>query len=152
MGKKEERHSSRRIGGWYADSEGFLFPLQKNYTCRVPIVDGSIPVNFTPGYKGKAVTAKERKWVEGVLSLINYINHNRRWADAIVQIHVENDGRLVLVPRNGKERFRFGRPEEFASKFAKMEDYYKFIAPEKGEGFYKYVDVSIDGQIICRQK
>ena len=65
---------------------------------------------------------------------------------------MENDGRLVLVPRNGKERFRFGRPEEFASKFAKMEDYYKFIAPEKGEGFYKYVDVSIDGQIICRQK
>lgn len=139
-------------GGWYTDSEGFMFPLQKNYTSRVPIVDGAIPVNFTPGYKGKAGTAKERAWIEGILSLIDYMESSRKWEDAIVQIHVDSNGKLVLVPREGKEKFIFGRPEEFEKKFAKIEDYYKYIVPEKGEGYYSYVNVSFDGQIVCRNK
>lgn len=139
-------------GSWYADSEGYIFPTQKNCTCHVPIVDGNIPVNLTPGHKGKADTAKERTWIEGVLSLVDFLDGSRRWEDAIVQIHVANDGRLVLVPRVGKELFIFGRPEDFARKFAKIEDYYKFIVPEKGKDFYKSVNVSVDGQIVCREK
>lgn len=48
------------------------------------------------------------------------------------------------------ERFDLGRPENFEKKFARIEKYYKFIAPAKEGKAYRYVNVSIDGQIYCR--
>lgn len=137
-------------GGWYSDSKGFLFPVQKNYTSRVPIVDGNIPVKLSQGFRGFASTAKEKQWVTGILDLVNFMEDNRKWHDFIVQIHVNDNGELVIVPRKGKEKFVLGRPEAFGKKFAKIENYYKYIVPEKGEGAYSSVNVSFDGQIVCR--
>ena len=31
-------------GGFYADAEGFLFPLQSSYASRVQVIDGEIPL------------------------------------------------------------------------------------------------------------
>lgn len=138
-------------GGWYADATGYIFPLQKNYTSRVPIVDGSIPLDITPEFKGIPATKREQEWLNGILGLVSYLQCNRKWNDSIAQIHVSSNGHLVLVPRKGREKFIFGRPEEFARKFAKIEDYYRFIVPEKGDKAYTYVNVSFDGQIICRK-
>lgn len=138
-------------GGWYADADGYLFPLQKNYTSRVPIVDGSIPLSISGGFKGKLASASERQWLDGVLDLVDFLSGNRRWNDAIAQIHVGDNGYLVIVPRKGRERFYMGRPEEFGRKFAKIEDYYRYIVPEKGQDAYSYVNVSFDGQIVCRK-
>lgn len=138
-------------GGWYADADGYLFPLQKNYTSRVPIVDGSIPLSISGGFKGKLASASERQWLDGVLDLVDFLSGNRRWNDAIAQIHVGDNGHLVIVPRKGRERFYMGRPEEFGRKFAKIEDYYRYIVPEKGQDAYSYVNVSFDGQIVCRK-
>ena len=138
-------------GGWYADSEGYLFPLQKNYTFRVPIVDGSIPLNIKSGFKGEPATARERQWLGGILGLVDFLSRNRRWDDAIAQIHVNENGHLMIVPRKGRERFYMGRPEEFDRKFAKIEDYYRYIVPEKGQDAYSYINVAFDGQIVCRK-
>lgn len=137
--------------GWYADETGFMFPLQKNYSSRVLIIDGNIPLNVEKDYKGLPKTAKERKWMEGILDLVKYISQHREWERAIIQIHVENKGHLVLIPREGKERFILGRPEDFDRKFGKIEDYYRYIVPTKGEGYYKTVNVAFDGQIVCRK-
>ena len=122
-------------GGWYADSEGYLFPLQKNYTSRVPIVDGSIPLNIKSGFKGTPATAAERQWLGGILDLVDFMSRNRRWDDAIAQIHVNGNGHVIIVPRKGREKFYMGRPEEFEKKFAKIENYYRYF----------------DGQIVCRK-
>lgn len=92
-------------GGWYADSEGYLFPLQKNYTSRVPIVDGSIPLNIKSGFKGTPATAAERQWLRGILDLVDFLSRNRRWDDAIAQIHVNGNGHVIIVPRKGREKF-----------------------------------------------
>ena len=138
-------------GGWYADSEGYLFPLQKNYTSRVPIVAGSIPLNIKSGFKGIPATAAERQWLGGILDLVDFLSRNRRWDDAIAQIHVNGNGHVIIVPRKGREKFYMGRPEEFEKKFAKIENYYRYIVPEKGQDAYSYVNVSFDGQIVCRK-
>lgn len=138
-------------GGWYADETGFIFPLQKKFTSRVPIVDGAIPLDISRDYKGLPKTKYEKAWVEGILDFVQYLNENRKWRDAVAQIHVEGNGHLVIVPRNGREKFEIGRPDEFKKKFAKIEDYYKFIVPEKGADAYTKVNVSFDGQIVCRK-
>ncbi|MDD6253508.1 MAG: cell division protein FtsQ/DivIB [Candidatus Cryptobacteroides sp.] len=138
-------------GGWYADREGFVFPLQKNYTSRVMIVDGNVPLKLPYNYKGLPKTAAERRWVSDILAMVDYISSSRQWRDFVGQIHIDASGKIVLVPRTGDVKFIFGRPEEFGRKFGKIEDYYKYIVPAKGEKYYSTVNVSFGGQIVCRK-
>ena len=136
--------------GFYADAEGFLFPLQSTYASYVQIIDGAIPLKNEHGYKGTPDTEEEKLWLKRMIDLVKYIDGSRKWKDAIVQISVGEDGNLTLVPRKGKEKFIFGHPTEIEDKFEKMELYYKAIAPAKEEGRYKSVDLRFDGQIVCR--
>ena len=137
-------------GGFYADAEGYLFPLQSSYASRVQVVDGEIPLKANSGYKGEITDPKEKQWIGQVLNVVNYMENSRTWKDKIVQITVSDGGELTLVPREGKEKFHFGQPDNIAEKFRKMELYYTGILPAKGEGTYSIVNVEYDGQIVCR--
>ena len=68
----------------------------------------------------------------------------------IVQIHVTESSDLILIPREGNERFLFGQPDNFKAKFERMKKYYTAVVPEKGADKYRQVDVRYKGQIICR--
>lgn len=137
--------------GFYADERGFLFPLQRNYTSMVPIIDGAVPLNVERGYKGEPKTDRERKWLSEVISLVNYMQNSGVWADNISQITVRGNGDLVLIPREGKERFVFGQPDDFEAKFDRIGLYYTTILPAKGNGYYSTVIIKNNGQIVCRK-
>lgn len=137
-------------GGFYADAEGFLFPLQSSYASRVQVIDGDIPLKANSGYKGEITDEKERAWLEKVIDLVNYMENSRTWKDKIVQITVCDGGELIMVPREGTERFHFGQPDEIHEKFRKMETYYTAIVPAKGEKEYRVVNLEYEGQIVCR--
>ncbi len=137
-------------GGFYADAEGFLFPLQSSYSSRVQVVDGDIPLKANSGYKGEVTDAREKEWLSEVLDVINYMEGSKVWRDKIVQITVGNGGELTLVPREGNERFLFGQPVGIEEKFRKMEMYYSHILPEKGSQAYKTVSVEYENQIVCK--
>lgn len=138
-------------GRWYVDETGYIFAMQKNYSSRVPVIDGVIPLEIGNDFKGIPEKKKDREWLNGILELVEFLADNRKWNDSVAQIHVNANGHLVIVPRKGREKFHIGRPEQFERKFAKIEDYYRFIVPEKGEKAYSYVNVSFDGQIVCRK-
>ena len=138
--------------GFYADAEGFIFPLQRNFASHVQIIDGEIPLAANSGYKGSIDNPKEKEWFERVMNVINYIDGSRTWKDKIVQISVDEGSDLILVPRDGNERFLFGQPTDIADKFDKMEKYYTNILPAKGAGYYRIVDLKYEGQIVCRKK
>ena len=137
-------------GGFYADAEGFLFPLQSSYASRVQVIDGDIPLKANSGYKGEITDEKERAWLGKVIDLVNYMENSRTWKDKIVQITVCDGGELIMVPREGTERFHFGQPDEIQEKFRKMEKYYTAVVPAKGEKEYSLVNLEYDGQIVCR--
>ena len=124
-------------GGFYADAEGFLFPLQLRHTARVPVVDGALPLKIDKNFKGEPATEKERQWVHSMIDLV-------RWLGA------RKDGNLVLVPREGAERFLFGTPTDIDAKFGRIRKYYESVAPSQ-EKPYQTVDVRFDGQIVCRR-
>lgn len=136
--------------GFYADSEGYIFPLQSTYASHVQIIDGDIPLDMKSGHKGKIENAGQKKWFESVMKIVNYIENSRIWKDRIVQIHVTKGGELILVPREGRERFIFGQPTDIAARFSKMEKYYTSIAPNKEKGHYRTIDLKYKGQIVCR--
>lgn len=137
--------------GFYADACGFIFPLQENYTTPVPIMDGAVPINCPEGYKGAPETEPERAWLASVIAMVDYMAKSRIWEQNIVQMHVDDKGDIVMIPREGKERFIFGSPADAKAKFDRMGDYYRYILPEKGEGFYGTVNVKFDNQIVCKK-
>lgn len=137
--------------GFYVDERGYIFPLQENYSASVPVVDGDIPIDYTAGYKGRAKTPKEDRWISGVLGMMNWLSRSKTWKDSIVQVAVTAKGDLVLVPRTGKERIIFGSPDNVADKFSRIEKYYEYIRPSVEDGYYSSVNVKYDGQIICRK-
>ena len=140
----------KKEGGFYADADGYIFPLQVSYASHVQIIDGDIPLAANSGYKGEIENPREREWFENVMDVVRFIEGSRTWKGKIVQIHVEKNGEIVLVPREGRQVFRFGQPVQVAEKFDKMEMYYSHIVPEKGSEAYKTVDVRFADQIVCR--
>lgn len=137
--------------GFYADECGFIFPLQDNYTSLVPVIDGNIPIHSPEGYKGAPGSDKEKEWMNGVIELLNYMEKSKIWAENIVQMHVDENGDIIMVPRTGSERFIFGSPFEAEAKFDRISEYYRYILPECGEGYYKTVNVKFDKQIVCKK-
>lgn len=137
--------------GFYADEKGFLFPLQRNYTSMVPIIDGSLPLDVERGFKGRPKTDREKEWLADVIDLVTFMKKSEVWAENICQITVRDNGDLVMIPREGKERFIFGPPADFDGKFDRISRYYTTILPEKGAGYYSTVNVKYNGQIVCRK-
>ena len=137
-------------GGFYADADGFLFPLQSRHTVRVPVVDGTLPLHLPKGFKGEPGSAEEKQWIGSILNLVSYLNERKSWNDLVGQITVLKDGNLVLIPREGPERFLFGTPTGIDAKFGRIRKYYEAVAPTR-ETPYRTVDVRYAGQIVCKQ-
>lgn len=124
--------------GYYADAEGRSFPLQSSYASYVPVVDGNIP------------TITDTVRILKITSLVNFLEDSPIWKDKFVQIRIDDKGDIILIPREGKERFIIGQPCGIEEKAEKMEMYYTHILPEKGSGKYRTVDLRFKGQIVCR--
>jgi len=137
--------------GYYADKNGFIFPLQKRHASYVPVIDGAIPLNVSAGFKGKPGTEKEQKWLQGVLDLVEYIAGERKWRNFFIQMHVDGEGQLQLIPFKGKERFIIGHPDDLEEKFGRIEKYYNNVKPNKEEDYYTWINVKFNGQIICKK-
>lgn len=140
----------KKNGGFYADTDGYIFPLQSSFASHVQVIDGNIPLAANSGYKGSISDSREKAWFEGMMHLVNYIENSKVWKDRIVQIHIADNGDIVLIPRKGNEIFIVGKAEEIEEKFGKMERYYKAIIPEKGAETYSEIDLRYRGQIVCR--
>ena len=125
-------------GGFYADANGETFPLQKTYASYVPVVDGDIP------------TEKDSLQIKRLVRFVNYLEDSPRWRNKFVQISSDSSGNLTLIPRQGQEKFIFGQPENIEEKFKRLEMYYGYIVPEKGEQTYRSVDLRFNNQIICK--
>ena len=74
----------KKDGGFYADEEGYIFPLQNSYASHVQIIDGNIPLAANSGYKGSIEDPEELMWFRRVMAVVNYMEGSRIWKDKIV--------------------------------------------------------------------
>lgn len=137
--------------GFYCDATGYIFPLHSTYTAPVPTIKGNIPVRPEKGYKGFAEKESERKWLQGLLSMQEYIDKNAKRKDLVKEVSVANNGDLILSTTAGEETFIFGRACDIEEKFDKIDKYYAYIRPNKTEENYKIVNLKYKKQIICRK-
>ena len=135
--------------GFYCDEEGFLLPLQPNFSIEALIIDGHIPLDMADCKKGRPENEEDSRWLDNIVNLVNHMNSSI-WKDKISQITSDHNGELTLISKIGNESFIFGHPEDIAEKFEKMKIYYERIVADKGEEAYNVVDLRFEKQIICK--
>jgi len=138
--------------GFYADDQGFVFPLQSDYTSDVMQIEGNIPLTVENGFKGELKDEKQKEWLMEAIDLVNYMKGSGEWDKVFTRMVVNEEGDIVMYPREGNEKFVFGKPVDIEAKFGKIKDYYTAVVPAKGKDYYKTVNVKYKGQLVCRQK
>lgn len=137
--------------GYYADSQGFIFPLQKNDAARVPVIDGAVPLTVARGFKGTPERETERRWLAEAIRLVGFMEQDRTWRHFFSQVTVLPGGDLVLIPNTGRERFLFGPARDIEAKFGRIRTYYEAVVPAGEPDRYGSVNVKYNKQIICKK-
>lgn len=136
--------------GYYADADGYIFPLQRRGDADVPVVDGKLPLKVARGYKGILEDPAQKAWLDKILNLVQQLK-GTPWESRIRHIRASANGDLVLLPAEGSERFLFGQPVRIEEKIGLIDKYYNSVVPSKESGYYKTVDLRYRGQIVCRK-
>ena len=118
------------------DENGKRMPLSKVYTARTLVITGN--VHFTE--KGD------------LFLLAKFIAENPFWKAQIMQVHAENNGDLILIPRVGYQQIVFGKPINIATKFSKLKLFYEKGISEGGWNNYSHINLKFKNQIVCTKK
>ncbi|MBO7509656.1 MAG: hypothetical protein J6T35_00585 [Bacteroidales bacterium] len=133
-------------GGFYADRDGKIFPLQARYSAWVPVIEGKLPVD-----NWYALGKPEQEWMDGMIRLVSAFQDNPKWKNRCTQYHITKDGLIVISLDGYAERFILGDYHQIENKQRKIEQYISLIRPQQAEGKnYKTVNVRFKGQIICQ--
>jgi cell division protein FtsQ len=123
--------------GFYISTEGGQLPLSDLHTMNVPVVTGNV--------NGEIIQ-------ESILGFVRYISGNNFLSSLILQIHVLENGELLLVPRIGNHKIEFGKIENVEKKFRNLRAVYEQgFGPEEWEK-YKTVKLKYKNQVICSLK
>jgi len=127
---------------FYFDKDGNIIPLSENATSRVPLLTGNIEkINFQ---QLKKLDTEANKILELGVQI-----HNDQFLSALVeQIYVENNGKLILVPKVGNQKIEFGNANNIDEKLEKIRIFYK--TGMAGSGWRKFTKINIEweGQIV----
>lgn len=84
--------------------------------------------------------------------LAQYLNHHHKWDQEIVQIYVEPNQDICLIPRKGDHTIILGSTKDLDVKFDKLETFYDKVLDKKGWNAYKKVNLKFKGQVIGERR
>ncbi|MBP3943245.1 FtsQ-type POTRA domain-containing protein [Sphingobacteriaceae bacterium WQ 2009] len=132
---------------YYLDQKGLKVPTTLKYVPRVLIASG----NIAEGYK-EPLEAMDSKLLKDLFQVVNYINNDELWSNQVVQIYVNQNDDIELVPRIGDQQLIIGTADSLDQKFELLQVFYKNIMPKVGIEAYEKVNVKYAGQIICEKR
>lgn len=159
----ELRHPIARIidrnkNHYFLDKEGFLMKSKPNIVCRVPLITGKIPMikeeNFVSEIINKDSLISNRI-LQDIYTFSVYVCDNPFLSSLITQIDVDERGSFDLIPLIGDYIIKVGKVESDASlkdKMLRLENFYKKGIPFEGWNKYSEINLSYDGQIVCKKR
>ena len=119
---------------YYLDIEGKPFPLSRNFTKRLMVANGNIIDSLD---------------VAVVSKVANYIYHNEFWKAQIMQLHINDNKEIELIPRVGNHIILFGSEEEMEAKFEKLMLFYQKGVQQTGWNQYSIINLKYKNQLVC---
>lgn len=132
---------------FYVDGEGNKIPVTLKYVPHVLVANG----NIKEGYS-KSLEEVKTKTVKDLVKIVNHVRGDELWENQIVQIYVNDQNDIELVPRVGREVLVIGSADSLDYKLDRLKTYYTNILPRVGTDAYARVNVKYGGQIICERR
>lgn len=132
---------------YYVDRSGKKVPVTLKYVPHVMVASGNIAEGYT-----QPLEKIESKLVQDLMGVVDHVLGDDLWENQIVQIYVNEQRDIELVPRVGKEILVIGSADSLDYKLKRLEVYYKNILPKVGSEAYEKVNVKYGGQIICERR
>ncbi|MDR1679634.1 MAG: cell division protein FtsQ [Prevotellaceae bacterium] len=122
---------------YFVDMEGKTIPASPNFVIPVAVVTGNVNKNFACG-----------KLREFVL----FLHENDFWNAQIVQIDVQSENEIVLIPRIGNHEIEFGNLDNYQQKLAKLKTFYLEGLNKIGWGDFSKISLKYKDQVIGTKK
>ncbi|MNI27223.1 hypothetical protein D3C73_809530 [compost metagenome] len=107
--------------------------------------------NIAEGYN-EALDTISTPLVKDLVKVIEFIKNDELWSNQVVQIYVNGDKDIELVPRIGTQQLIVGSADSLEQKFELLKTFYTQIMPKVGINAYGVVNVKYGGQIICEKR
>ena len=132
---------------YYITNNGFKIPSTLKYVPRVLVATGNIDEGF-----GADVDTVKSKVLRNLVEVSSFIDKDELWKNQVVQLYVNQDKDIEMVPRVGTQQLIIGNADSLNNKFELLKDYYTHILPKVGANAYEKVNVKYAGQIICEKR
>lgn len=124
-------------GSYYLDKNGVRIPVSQSYSTNVLVATGSVSEKFA---------------VEKLLPFVLYVNDNDFWKAQIEQIHVEEDGDVLLIPLVGDHIIELGDMDNYREKLHIMREFYKQVLAKNNWDKYEKISLKYNNQVVAKRK
>ncbi len=124
-------------GSYYLDKYGKKIPISTNYTANVLVTTGF--------FKDKYATEK-------LLPFVLFIENNKFWQAQIEQVHIKQNGEILLTPLFGEHIIEFGNLDDYQKKLQKMKAFYEQILANDNWNKYKTVSLKYNNQVVAKKR
>jgi cell division protein FtsQ len=137
--------------GYYIDDKGFLMPLSRNYTARVPIVTGKIHRPFEEFKKQDLKLQSSDTLLHNLYNLAVELQNTAYWNAICDQIYIQDENEIRMIPKMGCKEIIFGQNRNFAKDFETLNTFYTEVLPIVGWNKYKTINLKYQQQIVCKE-
>jgi cell division protein FtsQ len=130
---------------YYVDKDGKKLPLSKHFTARTIVGTGSIAPHSPDFLERKQHTLKD------IFQLTEVILQDEFWKSMFEQIHMSN-GEMILVPKVGDQKIKFGRFENHEDKLWRLRKFYEEGIAYEGWQKYRTIDLRFKDQVVCEKR
>jgi len=128
---------------FYVDQHGLKIPLSPNFTAKVLVATGFIDELF-----GNRVDSLHKDIGKQLFQTADFIRKDSLWSAQIVQIYVNQDKEIELIPRVGNHRILLGNADSLKTKFGNLLAFYKQALPKVGQDTYRQINIKYANQVI----
>lgn len=143
---------------FYIDSDGILMNRSDLHSARTLVFSGSIKDEFQVGKISEIInndSLKSIKKLDDIYRISNYVCNDPLLHHLIAQVYVNEQGEFIMVPIVGEALIHFGKADterKVADKFERLKVFYQQGLPYEGWNKYAEINLSYDGQIVCRKR
>lgn len=129
--------------GFYLDMEAQILPLSRQYVPHILVVSGFIDKSHRDG--------SARDFTQ-LYNFSKYLAFHPLWKEQIVQVYVDKNGSVELVPRVGAHQILLGELDDWKVKMDNLELLYKQGFTRYGWNTYGKINLKYQNQIICTKR
>jgi cell division protein FtsQ len=118
---------------YFLDKERVRIPVSTKYTANVPVATGKIDPEFAGNQ---------------LLDLVTFLEKDDFLKAQVKQIHVTDNGELILIPLVGNHQIEFGTPVRYQEKLRNLKAFYEQVIAQNNWNTYQKISVKYTNQII----